>query len=219
MERGMKINIKWLLRLVGSSIGRKFLMAVTGLGLCGFVLVHLAGNLLLFKGQAAYDHYAGLLLSNPLITYAELGLAAMFLVHVTTGIWVRWEDWKCRPVGYVKRKWSSGGRTPGSATMLYTAAALLVFLAYHLRVFRFVDHSEGFYMMVTGAFRHPEVAAFYVLVSVTIVLHLSHGFQSAFQTLGISHPKYAPLIKFAGLAVAAAMIGFATIPLWFLLVL
>lgn len=190
-------------------------MAVSGLMLGGFMLVHLAENLLLFKGETAYNGWVDLLLSNPVTPLLELGLLAVFVAHIVTGVWVRLEDFFNAPSGYEARKWQ-GGRTIGSATMLYTAAAILAYLAYHMLTFRFVDHSMGFYQMVTAAFRSPVFVAVYVAGSAALALHLSHGMQSAFQTLGLNHPKYTPFIKAGGLLVAVAMVGFALISLYFL---
>ena len=191
-------------------------MALSGLMLGGFVLVHLAENLLLLKGQAAYNGWVEMLLSNPVTPLLELGLLAVFVAHIITGAWVRIEDFMNAPRGYEARRWQ-GGRTIGSATMLYTAAAILLYLAYHMLTFRFVDHSMGFYEMVTAAFRSPVFTGIYVAGALALALHLSHGMQSAFQTLGVNHPKYTPVIKAAGLAVAVAMLGFALISVHFLL--
>ena len=190
-------------------------MAASGLLLGGFMLVHLAENLLLFKGEAAYNGWVDLLLSNPATPLLEIGLLFVFVAHIITGVWVRVEDFLNAPRGYEARKWQ-GGRTVGSATMLYTAAAILAYLVYHMLTFRFTDHSMGFYQMVTSAFRSPVFTAIYIAGSAALALHLSHGMQSAFQTLGLNHPKYTPLIKAGGLLVALAMTGFALISLYYL---
>ena len=203
-------------RFITTSIGRKAVMAVSGLLLGGFMLVHLAENLLLFKGEAAYNGWVDLLLSNPVTPFLETALLFIFAAHIVTGAWVRVEDFLNAPRGYEARKWQ-GGRTIGSATMLYTAAAVLAYLAYHMLTFRFVDHSIGFYQMVTGAFRGPEFVAVYVAGSAALALHLSHGMQSAFQTLGLNHPKYTPIIKIGGILVAVLMTGFALISVYYLL--
>jgi len=209
------MDITFIKRFVFTSIGRKAVMAVSGLLLGGFMVVHLAENLLLFKGEAFYNGWVDFLISNPVTPFLEVGLAALFGVHVITGVWVRIEDFLNAPSGYESRKWQ-GGRTAGSATMLYTAAAILAYLAYHMLTFRFVDHSMGFYQMVTSAFRHPVFVTIYVAGSAALALHLSHGMQSAFQTLGVSHPKYTPLIKILGLLTALSMVGFALISLYYL---
>jgi len=210
------MDFTFIKRLITTSIGRKALMAVSGLLLGGFMIIHLAENLLLFKGEAFYNGWVDLLLSNPVTIYLELGLGFIFVLHIVTGVWVRIEDFINAPSGYEARKWQ-GGRTIGSATMLYTAAAILAYLAYHMLTFRFVDHSMGFYQMVTSAFRSPVFVGIYIAGSVALALHLSHGMQSAFQTLGVSHPKYTPLIKLGGLLVALAMTGFALISVYYLL--
>ncbi|OIO03848.1 MAG: hypothetical protein AUJ51_03400 [Elusimicrobia bacterium CG1_02_56_21] len=210
------MDITFIKRFISASIGRKAVMAVSGLLLGGFMLVHLAENLLLFKGEAAYNAWVDFLLSNPATPLLELGLAALFFAHIITGVWVRAEDFMNAPRGYEARKWQ-GGRTIGSATMLYTAAALLAYLVYHMLTFRFTDHSMGFYRMVTSAFRKPVFTAVYVAGSAALALHLSHGMQSAFQTLGLNHPKYTPLVKIGGVIVALAMVGFALISLYYLL--
>jgi len=210
------MNITFVKRIIFTSIGRKAVMALTGLMLGGFMLFHLGENLLLFKGEVAFNNWVDFLLSNPLLPVIELGLLAVFLLHIFTGIWVRLEDWLNAPRGYEARKWQ-GGRTIGSATMLYTAVLILAYLVYHLMTFRFVDHSMGFYQMVTSAFRDKLFVAIYVGGAAALVLHLSHGMQSAFQTLGVSDPKYTPFIKAGGWLVALAMMGFAMISVYFLL--
>lgn len=191
-------------------------MAVSGLLLGGFVLIHLAENLLLFKGEAAYNGFVAMLLSNPVTPFLEIGLLFIFSAHIITGVCVRVEDFLNAPGGYEARKWQ-GGRTIGSATMPYTAIAILAFLVYHLLTFRFVDHSMGFYQMVTYAFRDPVFVGIYVAGAAALALHLSHGMQSAFQTLGLSHPKYTPFIKIGGILVAVLMTGFALISVYYLL--
>lgn len=210
------MNITFIKRLIFTSIGRKAVMAATGLMLGGFMLIHLAENLLLFKGEVAYNTWVDMLLSNPLIPLLEAGLAAVFLAHIGAGAWVRLEDWLNAPRGYEARKWQ-GGRTIGSATMLYTAILILLYLAYHMLTFRFVDHSIGFYQMVTSAFRNPAFTAIYVGGALALVLHLTHGLQSAFQTLGVNHPKYTPFIKIGGMLTALMMTGFALISVYYLL--
>ncbi|MGC8867826.1 MAG: succinate dehydrogenase cytochrome b subunit, partial [Elusimicrobiales bacterium] len=206
----------FIIRMVRSSIGRKQLMAVTGLLLSAFMLIHLAENLLLFKGEEWYNGWVNILLSNPLTIYLEIALLVVFLIHITMGIWVRYEDWiNSIAIRYEIIKWQ-GGRTIGSATMLYTAIILLVYLIFHMFHFKFTDHSMGFYQMVTSAFRSRKFVAIYIIGFFALALHLSHGFQSAFQTLGLNHEKYNLFIKIAGYLVAIMMIGFAMISFYFL---
>lgn len=211
------MNIQFVFRLFKTSVGRKLLMASTGLMLAAFMLIHLAENLLMFKGEAAYNGWVDFLLSNPATPLMEVGLLGIFLLHIVMGSWVRWEDWANSRGRKYEEINCQGGRTIGSATMLYTAIALLAYLSYHILTFRFVDHSAGFYQMVTSAFRGKVFVAIYVAGALALALHLSHGFESAFQTLGINHEKYTPFIKAAGYAVAALMVIFALISVYYLL--
>lgn len=205
----------FILRMIKTSVGRKQLMAVTGLLLSVFMLIHLAENLLLFKGEEWYNGWVNILITNPLTIYLEIGLLLIFLVHIIVGIWVRYEDWiNSRARKYEIINWQ-GGRTIGSATMPYTAIILLIYLIFHMFHFKFTDHSMGFYQMVTSAFREKIFVSIYILGAIALALHLSHGFQSAFQTLGINHEKYNTFIKAVGYIVAVLMIGFAMISLYY----
>lgn len=211
------MKLLFIARMFKTSIGRKQLMAVSGLLLSAFMLIHLAENLLLFKGEEWYNGWVNILITNPLTVYLEIGLLIIFLIHIFSGIWVRYENWiNSRQRKYDSIKWQ-GGRTVGSATMLYTAIILLIYLSFHMLHFKFTDHSMGFYQMVTSAFRSKIFVSIYIIGAVALALHLSHGFQSAFQTLGIYHEKYNGIIKVAGYIVAIAMVGFAMISLYYLL--
>jgi succinate dehydrogenase / fumarate reductase cytochrome b subunit len=200
--------------IAGSSIGRKFSVAVAGLLLCGFLVFHLAGNLILFAGPGPFNRFAETLDKNPLIPVAEIGLAVLFILHMVVALILRWRNARARPVGYVDYE-SKGGRTLGSRTMTVSALILLAFLIIHLKDFRFGDDSNGHFQMVIGAFQNKVYASFYVLAMIALGLHLSHGFQSAFQTLGINHPRYTPLIKKTGVLFAVVIAGgFAVLPIW-----
>ncbi|MEK9144389.1 MAG: succinate dehydrogenase cytochrome b subunit [Elusimicrobiota bacterium] len=201
---------------LSSSIGKKQLVALSGLLLCGFLAAHLAGNLLLLKGMDAFNHYAELLTENPLLPVAEVALAALFLLHIALGLFVSWRNYNARPEAYETRV-SAGGRTPGSATMKYTGLFTLVFLIVHVWTFRFGEDEGpgGLFGLVMEWFQNGMYAGFYVLAMTFLGLHLSHGFQSAFQTLGVNHPRYTPLIKAAGIFFAlACSLGLGVLPLW-----
>lgn len=201
-----------------SSIGKKMMVALAGLFLCGFLLTHLLGNLFLFVGPKAFNHYAQTLEHNPLLPIAEIGLVALFLVHILLSLRARWANVQARPIAYESYE-GKGARTPGSRSMAVTGTLVLVFLIVHLKSFRFAAaqmRETDMYQLVTSAFTNPLYAAFYILALVGVGLHLSHGFQSAFQTLGINHPRYTPLIKKAGWAFAALVaLGFASMPIYF----
>lgn len=204
----------WVGRVLSSSIGKKVQMALTGLLLCGFLVTHLAGNLFLFGGREMFNHYAEKLSGNPLLPIAEVGLAALFVLHAVTALRVTWQNRRARPVGYAKGAWH-GGKTPGSATMAVSGILILAFLIIHLKTFRFAPDRSDLYAVVMAWFQNKLYSGFYVAAMIALGLHLSHGFWSAFQTLGVDHSKYTPWIKCAGKGFAALIaFGFASIPIW-----
>ncbi|MBI3549335.1 MAG: succinate dehydrogenase cytochrome b subunit [Elusimicrobia bacterium] len=204
----------WLFRTLNSSIGKKVQMALSGLLLCGFLVTHLAGNLFLYGGREMFNHYAKALEENPLLPAAEIGLLLLFLLHIATALRVTYGNKRARPVAYAKTA-CAGGKTIGSATMVFSGLLLLAFLIVHVKTFRFAPDRSDLYAMVMAAFQNKLYAGFYVAAMAALGLHLSHGFWSGFQTLGADHPKYTPWIKRLGLAFAAAVaFGFASIPIW-----
>ncbi|MCP3950980.1 MAG: succinate dehydrogenase cytochrome b subunit [Desulfobacterales bacterium] len=206
----------WLIKTVGTSVGKKLLMALTGLAFCGFLAAHLAGNLTLYGGADAFNSYAEHLHSlGPLITVAELGLLALFLVHVLTGLVLFLQNLKARPQRYAVDH-SAGGRTIGSRTMPYTGVLILLFIIYHLMNFHFVDKSHTtIFAIVSGTFANPIQMILYIAAMIVVAVHVSHGFWSLFQSFGANHPKYMPAIKILGLLFAVAMgVGFGFIPVY-----
>ncbi len=208
-----------LVSVFTSSVGKKLLMAVTGFSFCGFLVVHLIGNLTVYGGSGMFNAYVDHLHSlGLLINVAELGLLFLAIVHVSTGTILFIQNWRARPVKYAGRK-NAGGRTIGSATMPYTGFIILVFLVFHLAGFHFADHSgRTVYDILVGAFSVPLTAGLYVLAVLIVATHISHGFWSLFQTVGFNHVKYMPLIMVLGwifsITVAA---GFGLIPIYVLL--
>lgn len=210
--------MRWLADLLLSSIGKKLLMAVTGLCFCGFLAVHLAGNLTLYAGGSMFNAYAEHLHAlGPLLSVAEIGMLAFALVHVGTGLTLFVQNLRARPSRYAVNK-AAGGRTPGSQTMPYTGLVLLGFVGLHLVNFHFVDKgARTIYQIVSQAFSNPVTVAIYVVAMIAAALHVSHGFWSALQTLGADHPRYTPLIRGAGLLFSLAVgLGFGSIPLYLL---
>jgi len=208
--------MNWLMQFLSSSIGKKLMMAITGFCFCGFLLVHLAGNLTLYGGQAMFNAYVEHLHSlGPLIPLAELGLLALALVHVLTGLSLFLDNRKARPVRYHVSK-CAGGRTLASATMPYTGLLLLAFIVLHLLTFRFVDKTTiGDYQIITATFSQTTFAGIYILAMIVAAIHVSHGFWSLFQTLGLNHPKYMPAIKNAGIVLSLLIgMGFGFIPVY-----
>jgi succinate dehydrogenase / fumarate reductase, cytochrome b subunit len=211
--------MNWITGTLGSSIGKKLMMAITGFSFCGFLTAHLAGNLTIYGGQAAFNSYAAHLHSlGPLITVAELGLLTFGLVHVITGLTLFLGNLKARPVRYAVNK-SAGGRTLGSATMPYTGVLLLAFVVLHLMNFHFVDKTgTTIFNIVSSAFANPAYVAIYILAMIVAAVHVSHGFWSAFQTVGANHPKYMPLIRTISIAFAVIVgVGFGFLPIYIFL--
>ncbi|MDE2142068.1 MAG: succinate dehydrogenase cytochrome b subunit [Elusimicrobia bacterium] len=201
-----------------SSIGKKIMVALAGLLLCGFLITHLAGNLLLFVGGPAFNRYAQMLESNPLLPLAEGGLFVLFLIHIALSVRARMINMAARPVAYQTSS-DKGGRTPGSRTMAVSGSLILLFIIIHVATIKYqVGGAKGpdLFAHVTTWFANPLYAGFYVLALIGVGLHLSHGVQSAFQTLGVNHPRYTPLIRKAGIAFAALIaLAFASMPLYF----
>ncbi|MBI4676424.1 MAG: succinate dehydrogenase cytochrome b subunit [Elusimicrobia bacterium] len=205
-----------LARLVTSSIGRKLLVAAVGFLLCGFLMTHLAGNMFLFVGEKAFNTYARVLESNPFLLPIELALLGVILLHAVVALYLNLTSLAARPVGYAMKR-SRGGRTWGSATMVYTAVLIGVFLVIHVKTFKYGvrPSPEDLYGLVMSYLQDWRWALFYAVVMAGLGLHLSHGAWSATQTFGIDHPKYTPLIKGAGLAFAVVVAAvFTAIPIW-----
>lgn len=208
--------MNWLLDTLGTSIGKKLLMAVTGLCFCCFLIIHLAGNLTLYGGQDYFNAYAEHLHSlGPLVTLAEWVLLLLAVVHVGMGVLLSYQNFRARPVRYAVNR-SAGGRTPGSLSMPYTGFLLLLFVIFHLANFHFADRTHtSIYTIVFTAFSDPVYVMLYIAAMVVVAVHVSHGFWSAFQTLGAHHPKYMPLVMGIGLVFSLVVgIGFGFIPIY-----
>jgi len=208
--------MNWLASTLLSSIGKKLMMAITGLCFCGFLSGHLAGNLSIYLGKDAFNSYAEHLHSlGPIITLVELGLLVLALVHILTGATLFYQNFKARPVRYSVNK-SAGGRTIGSATMPYTGLILLVFIVLHLINFHFIDKTgTNIYQIVHSAFANFTYVVIYVFAMIVAAIHISHGLWSAFQTLGANHVKYTPFIR--GLSYVFSIIivlGFGFLPIY-----
>lgn len=207
-----------------SSIGRKQLIGITGLALCGFLIAHLTGNFLLLLGPAAFNLYGHKLTSNPLIYLAEAGLMVIFLLHLGLAFKVTLENKAARKHGYAKKVRTGRGATIMSETMPYTGLVLLAFIISHLLHFKFGNHYEtvvdgvamrDLYKVVMEFFVSPIGTAWYVFAMICATFHTSHGFSSAFQSLGLNHPKYYPSIKKLGYLYALFVGGgFTLLAVW-----
>jgi succinate dehydrogenase / fumarate reductase cytochrome b subunit len=208
--------MNWLKQTLWSSIGKKLMMAVTGLSFCAFLAGHLAGNLTIYGGQDAFNSYAEHLHSlGPLVTAAELGLLIFAVIHVFTGLSLFYENTTARGGRYAVKK-KGGGRTIGSATMPYTGILLLVFVIIHLLNFHFVDKSNTtIFQIVSEKFANPLWIIMYIVAMIIAAVHVSHGFWSAFQTIGANHTKYMPIIMACSIIFSLIVaVGFGLIPIY-----
>ena len=208
--------MNWLIQTLGSSVGKKLMMAVTGLAFIGFLAGHLAGNLILYCGREAFNDYAEHLHSlGVLLTVVEFGLLFLALIHISTGLLLLVRNLSARPQRYCVNK-SAGGRTLGSRTMPYTGIAILAFVVLHLMNFHFADKTgTTIFDIVSNAFQNPVYVALYVIATLLVAVHINHGLWSAFQTLGWNHIKYMPIITVGSLIFAVLVgLGLGFIPIY-----
>lgn len=208
--------MNWLANTLLSSIGKKLMMAITGLCFCGFLAGHLAGNLTIYMGKDAFNSYAEHLHSlGPIITVVEWILLFLAFVHIVTGTTLFYQNFRARPVRYSVNK-RAGGRTIGSGTMPYTGFILIFFIVLHLINFHFIDKTDTtIYQIVHSAFANFTYVVIYVFAMIVAAVHISHGLWSASQTLGANHVKYTPFIR--GLSYIFSLIivlGFGFLPIY-----
>ena len=213
--------LRWLGNALTSSVGRKLVMGLTGLLLVGFLVEHLLGNLTLFQDSdgAAFEAYKHKLESfGPLLTVAEIGLFLLFGAHIVIALKLSVENREARRSRYAIRS-SRGKANAASLSMLITGSVILVYLVKHVVFdFRFNGgyHAEPA-ATVKRTLASPLTGFFYLAAAGILGLHLAHGFRSAFQSLGISHPKLDPLLERGGLLVAVLLaVGFAAFPIYYL---
>lgn len=207
----------WLLDFFRSSIGKKVVMAVTGVMLFGFVLGHMAGNLLVYKGPQALNAYADELRRFPALLWgARLGLLAAVALHIWAAASLTLTSWAARPLAYSRRE--SLQSSYASRTMRWGGVTLLLFIVYHLLHFTFGTVHRSFvpgdvYHNVIAGFRVVSVSTFYILAMLALGLHLYHGVWSMLQTLGLSHPRYNPMRQVLAAAFAVVVVlGNVSIP-------
>ncbi len=210
---------------IRSSILKKQVMGVTGLLLCGFLLTHFLGNTLLFVSSDAFNTYAYTLTSNPLIYLAEAILGAIFLAHVGMALKLVIENKAARgdQEYFIKTK-TGRGSTFASSTMPYTGTLIFVFLVLHLLQFKFgpeymtvVNGVEmrDIYKTVVEYFQSPLNVLWYVVAMFLTAIHVSHGFWSAFQSLGFNHSKYNGIINISSKAFGVLVaLGYSSIAIF-----
>ena len=225
--------MNWILRFFTSSLGRKVIMSLTGLFLVSFLLVHLSGNFLLLKGDGgeAFNIYTEFMSTNPLIQFVSKGLYLFIILHTIQGLILWSRNRKAKGQTYAVK--TSANSTWASKNMALLGTLVLFFLFIHMGDFWFkvkfqpdtfemVQYAgmtspiKDAYAQVQLSFSNPVIVVSYILGFVALAFHLLHGFQSAFQTLGIRHKKYTPVIEWIGRIIGIAIpAGFALITLFF----
>jgi succinate dehydrogenase / fumarate reductase cytochrome b subunit len=214
-----------LLQASRSSIGSKVLIALTGLGLAVFLIGHLAGNLLFLAGPEAFNNYSHALISNPLVYAVEIGLLAIFFLHVGKAVAGALVNRAARPTRYAVRQWAktknpTSRKSFASSTMIVTGAITALFVVSHLATFKFgpfyeaPDGIRDVYRLQLEVFSSPAYVGFYLVAMGVIFFHLWHGLWSAAQSLGID-PRWIPRILVAGRVMATVIAGgFFIIPIY-----
>lgn len=217
--------------ILGSSIVKKYWMALTGLFLCTFLVVHLGGNLILLKGESArldFNAYAKFMTTFPVIKAVSYLLYFSILFHAFDGILLTIQNRAARPVRYyynrpeVNSSWAS-------RNMAFLGTVILIFIITHMSNFWYKMHfgdisydvngNKDLYEVVVSFFKDPDLGIMYVAVYVISMIalgyHLVHGFASSFQTLGLYHKKYNPIIKNVSLIFGVLVsLLFAIIPIY-----
>lgn len=220
--------MSWVSKTLNSTLGRKLLMALTGIFLILFLVVHLAGNLQLLAGDEgrSFNIYAHNMATNPLIRVVSILNFAFITLHVVYSILLTRHNKASRPIGYAVSG-ASANSTWASRNMGILGTIILIFLLVHLRGFWYefkfgeipTANYDGVvykdvYAIVAEAYSNILYAVFYVVSMGFLAFHLSHGFASAFQTLGLNHKKYSPLIKKVGFGFSILVPAlFALIPI------
>ncbi|MBL7975528.1 MAG: succinate dehydrogenase cytochrome b subunit [Candidatus Kapabacteria bacterium] len=211
-----------------STIMSKVIMALSGLAVIGFLLAHLAGNLLVFGGPEAINKYGqGLRDLGGLLWVLRGGIVVAFIAHIFTSIQLKQRNASARKVSYANTQ--PVNSTFASRTMLISGLSILIYLLFHLSHFTWgMVNPKSFngsyilqdgrivhdvYAMVVADFQNPIISIVYIVAVTLVMFHTTHAFSSAFQTLGINHPSYNGLIKKAGLGIAILFwIGYVSIP-------
>lgn len=217
-------------KLFTSSVGRKFIMAITGLALFLFVFGHMAGNLQVFLGPEPLNRYGAFLQGlGDLLWLVRIGLLAMVLLHIWSAIKLTQENRAARPQPYAQQELVAASYA--SRTMLMSGLIILAFIIFHLlhftvqvqavnltgKDFATLKDAQGrhdVYAMVVLGFRNPYVSIFYLIAMTLLCLHLNHGVSAMFQSLGWKSPAYAPLIDCGARAISWIIyLGYISIPI------
>ena len=221
----MIVEMSRLRDAFSSSVGTKLLIGLTGLALFAYLVLHLAGNALILAGPEIFNEYSHRLISNPLILPIEIGLLLVFVLHVYKTVRNWGSNRSARPVQYARKELA--GRTSrksiASSTMIGSGVLTALFVIIHVKQFRFGtwyqtvsdDPIRDLYRTEVEVFNQPLWVAFYVICTLIVGLHLRHGIASAFQSIGLDHPRYTRRLTMIGAALALIIGGgLALIPIW-----
>jgi len=220
-----------LLKLLQSSIGKKQIVAATGIVLYGFLIGHLGGNLLFYLGPDAFNEYSQHLHHlQPWLNIVRTILILSFIVHMYVTLLIVKENRKARGSQKYAIDKPQTHRSFAVRTMPISGPILLGYIIFHLMDFTYnsfqissfvlsiSDRSLGLYGIVYNSFLSPLRTVWYLLAMVSVGLHISHGFQSMAQTFGFNHPTYTPIIQKTGLILGIAIsVGFSSIPIYVLI--
>lgn len=207
------------LSLLQTTIGKKVLMALTGVVWFGYCIAHMSGNLLIFAGPEAINDYATFLHGSPLLLWGARGvLLAALLGHLWASLQLTRTNLKARPVPYSRQE--DVATSYAARTMVWSGPILFAFLVYHIAHLTLgavpghpFDEHDVYGNLIRG-FRRPGVAAAYVVAIGALALHLHHGAWSFFQSLGLNHPRYnAARRHFATILTVLVVLGFVSVPL------
>lgn len=196
-------------------IGKKAVMAVTGLILFGFVIGHMIGNLQIYLGREKINAYGALLHSTPALLWgARLTLLLAVTLHIVAAAQLTLLNWRARPVGYVKKV--NAASNYASRTMIWSGPIIAAFVVFHLLHFTLGTVHPSFqeeggiplvYENVVAGFQQIPVSLFYIIAMALLGFHLHHGVWSMFQSFGVSHPRYTPLLKRLSAIAAIVIVG------------
>ena len=219
-----------IIKALQSQVGRKFMTGITGVGLMLFLIGHLAGNLSIFGSSEAFNIYTHKLESlGPLLYVIEAGLVFLFLYHTVLGVSIALKRRKARPEGYdtYKTKGGPSHQSLASRSMIISGSIIFIFLVLHIIHFKFgpeyttslqsvgVDEARDLRRLVIDEFQKTWVVIGYVFVLLLGIMHLSHGFWSAFTSLGMKHGEASKKVQVAAYVFGIIlMLGFIFIPLY-----
>ena len=210
----------WVLRFSSSSLGKKIVMAATGVILFGFIIGHLIGNLQIFAGPEVLDSYARFLKERPEVIWtARVTLLASVGLHILAATQLTIRNRSARPVAYRLHKYEEASYA--ARTMVWSGSIIGLFVIYHLLHFTVGTvhpsqpdfRAEAVYANVINGFQQWPVALVYIVAMLGLGLHMAHGVSSMFQSIGLNHPTYEPLIRRSAVVLSFLIVaGYVSIP-------